>query len=113
MKQIEVKLLGLNELGVKELNEYYKHNITKYDNWSPFKYGQTLGITKKRFKQPKAFYNSGLNTYVGNFDCQQLVLNEDGSECKYGGGNFSYQIKHFNHKIYEVEVIETFTEIKL
>ena len=32
MKQIEVKLLGLNELGVKELNEYYKHNITKYDN---------------------------------------------------------------------------------
>ena len=112
MKQIEVKLSGLNELGVKELNEYYKHNITKYNN-SPFELGQKFGITKKRFKQPKAFYNSGLNTYVGNYGSTQLVLNSDGSESEYDGPYFSFQIKHFDHKIYEVEVIETFTEIKL
>ena len=29
-KQIEVKLFGLNEFGVQEINEFYKHNITNY-----------------------------------------------------------------------------------
>jgi hypothetical protein len=31
-KMIEVKLTGLNKLGVQELNEYYKHNISENFN---------------------------------------------------------------------------------
>ena len=78
-KQIEVVLEGLNEFGVSELKEYYKHNIQKgYFVNTTFNVGDTLGITKKRFKNIKAFYRLGLDNYVGNFNCTQ-------SGCLLGG----------------------------
>ena len=113
MKQIEVKLFGLNELGVKELNEHYKHNIERYQSWNEFRLGQTLGLNKKRFKQVKSFYKHGLDNYVGSHDCTQLRLNEDGTDSKYSGPYFSYQIKHFVHEIYEVNIVETFTKVNI
>lgn len=109
-KQIEVKLFGLNELGVSELNEHYKHNISvNYVN--EFKLGDKLDFSKKRFKNSNLFYKEGLDNYIGFFDCKQRLLDENGNESKYDGPCFSLQIKHFVHKIYEVEVVETYTEI--
>ena len=109
-KQIEVKMFGLNELGVSELNEYYKYNLQfgYFGNGFTFGVGDTLGIKRKRFKNVKAFYKLGLDNYIGNFDCTQSGENRERV-----GGYFSLQIKHFNYKIYEVEVVETLTEVNL
>ena len=115
-KQIEVKLFGLNELGVSELNEHYKYNIQFYSErgwWKPFELGQKLGFTKKRFKNSNLFYKSGLDNYIGFYDCKQALVNDDGSESEYGGPYFSLQIKHFVHEIFEVEVVETYNKITL
>jgi len=113
-KQIEVVLNGLNEFGVSELKEYYKYNFHfGYFVNTDFNIGDTLSITKKRFKNVKAFYKLGLDNYVGNFNCTQCGIDEDGNEINRTGGYFSLQIKHFNYKIYEVEVIETLTEVNL
>jgi len=107
-KQIEVRLNGLNELGVKEINEFYAPNIKVYGNNFPlFKIGDKIVNQKKRFKQTKSFYKTGLETYVGHYDCSQF--REDG----YPGPYFSLQLKHFNHEIYEVEIIETYKQIVL
>jgi hypothetical protein len=109
-KQIEVVLNGLNEFGVSELNEYYKYNLQfgYFGNGFTFGVGDTLGIKRKRFKNVKAFYKLGLDNYVGNFNCTQSGRNKEQV-----GGYFSLQIKHFNYKIYEVEVVETLTEVNL
>ncbi len=108
-KQIEVVLNGLNEFGVSELKEYYKYNFHfGYFGRDELGLGDTLGITKKRFKNVKAFYRLGLDNYVGNFNCTQSGENRERV-----GGYFSLQIKHFNYKIYEVEVVETLTEVTL
>jgi hypothetical protein len=79
--------------------------------------GQTFhpGIywAKKRFKQLKSFYKLGLDNHVGYFDCLQMILNEDGTISQNHGPYFLLQIKHFVHKVYEVEVVEKFTEVSL
>jgi len=106
-KQIEVKLFGLNEFGVQEINEFYKHNIIKY-NWEPFKLGDKFGYTKKRFKNINEFNSKGLDNYIGFFDTKQYIPNS-----KLPGGYFEFNIKHFVHEIYEVEVVETLRKITL
>jgi hypothetical protein len=108
-KIIEVRLNGLNELGVKELNEHYKLNI-KQGYFKEFTLENTLGINKKRFKQVKSFENLGLENYITTFDCAQSRLNEDGSRSEYCGPCFSAQLKHFNHEIYEIEITEVITK---
>ena len=108
-KMIEVKLTGLNKLGVQELNEYYKHNISK-GYVREFQLGDNLGVKKKRFKQVKSFENLGLENYITNFDCTQLILDESGNESLFSGPYFSIQLKHFIHEIYDIEIIETFTK---
>jgi len=89
-KQIEVKLLHLNELGVKELNEYFVgegvfDRIFTTDDCP-------LSNRKKRFKDVK------------NFSSESHVVHYDG---------FDLQIKHFVCEVYEVEVVEKFTQINL
>ena len=108
-KMIEVKLTGLNKLGVQELNEYYKHNISK-GYVREFQLGDNLGVKKKRFKQVKSFENLGLENYITNFDCTQLILDESGNKSLFNGPYFSIQLKHFTHEIYDIEIIETFTK---
>lgn len=112
-KQIEVKLNGLSQLGVDELNEYYKHNIER--NWcNVFKVGDNEGgIKHKRFKNSNLFYRDSLNNHICYINCTQLLLDENGEQSKYSGGNFLLQIKHFNYEIYEVEIVETFTKVNL
>ena len=106
-KQIEIKLFGLNELGVSEMNEFYRHNQTEYDT-HVYQIGDKLGYTKKRVKHIEHFYRTGLDFTIGLYDLKRHI---PGSE--YGGGFFELQLKHFKHKVYEVEVVETFTEISL
>ena len=108
-KIIEVRLNGLNELGVKELNEYYKHNISK-GYVREFQLGNNLGVKKKRFKQVKSFENLGLENHITNFDCAQLILDELGNKSLFSGPYFSIQLKHFIHEIYEINITETVTK---
>ncbi len=107
-KQIEVKLKGLNEFGVSELNEFYKHNIDK--DWvNKFILGdKCINLTKKRFKNINEFYKNGLESYIGLYEVKQYI-----PKSKYPGDYFSLQLKHFNHEIYEVEVVETMKKITL
>ena len=108
-KIIEVRLNGLNELGVKELNEHYKINI-KQGYVSEFTLENTLGIKKKRFKQVKSFENLGLENYITTIDLSQLRLNEDGKRRNIPGPKFTTQLKHHNYEVFEIEIIETFTK---
>jgi len=102
-KQIEVRMFGLSELGISEMNEYYKHNIIKY-NWEPFK-TSSFGKRKKRFKQIKDF---SLDSHIMTWDVKQHNPDNPREE-----GWFDLQVKHFVHEIYEVEVVEKFTQINL
>ncbi len=105
-KEIEIKLFGLNELGVNELNEHYKHNI-EVGYIKPYQVGNFKNYKKrKRIKQVKSFQNTGLDTYMFNVDLAQHI---PGNE--YHGPYFSLQLKHFKHEIYEVELVETFKKI--
>lgn len=106
-KQIEVKLFGLNEFGVSEINEFYKHNIIKYD-WGLFKLGDKFGYTKKRFKNINEFNSKGLDNYIGFFDTKQYT-----PDSNLPGDYFQFLLKHFTHEIYEVEVVETMKKITL
>ena len=106
-KQIEVKLNGLNQLGVQEINEFYQPNIELY-GWDKFKLGDKFGLTKKRFKNSNEFYKNGLDTYIYFFDCKQYIPNSN-----LPGDYFQFLLKHFNHEIFEVEVVETLRKITL
>jgi hypothetical protein len=89
-KQIEVKLLHLNELGVTELNEYFVGEGA-YDRVFTTNDCPLLN-RKKRFKDVK------------NFSSKSHIINYDG---------FNLQVKHFACEVYEVEVVEKFTQINL
>ena len=104
-KQIELRLFGLNETGVNELNEFYKDNIR--ENYiEPFQIGEYKDIKRKRIKQINSFTNTGLDTHITLVNIAQHI---PGSE--YHGSYFSLQLKHFKHEVYEVEIVETFKKI--
>jgi len=102
-QQIEVRLFGLNELGVKEMNEFYKANI-KLDYISEFKLGEKFGFNKKQFKNPNNF--KGLDTRLGSFGIKQAFIDKHGNEIDNPGNNFEWLLKHFKHEVYEVMIIE-------
>ena len=114
-KIIEVKLMGLNELGVKELNDFYKDNIEK-GYMEEFSFGDDYIIKKKRFKQFKEFDRVGLENYITTFNRTKVLVDEG----EYKGirylkevaesGRFALFLKHFNHEIYEIEIIEVITK---
>jgi hypothetical protein len=109
-KLIEVRFKGLNELGVKELNEFYKLNIEK-NKIQPFNLGSNDKVHfKKRYKQPKSFYKLGLNALVRTVDLVQS--REENKQYGYSC-YFKLQLKHYHYEIYEVEVIETVKQITL
>jgi hypothetical protein len=105
-KEIQVIIGGINQLGVDETNEFYKKNIEV--GWmKPVELGEML-VSNKRFKNSKSFYDKGLENYVGTYDCSQF----NGNGISYGP-SFSFQLKHFDHKIYEVNITETYDEVTL
>ena len=109
-KLIEVRFKGLNELGVKELNEFYKLNIEK-NYTQPWVLGSNDKVYfKKRYKQPKSFYKLGLDALVRTVD---LVQSRE--ENKYYGYScyFKLQLKHYCYEIYEVEITETIKQITI
>lgn len=106
-KVIEVRLNGLNELGVQELNEYYKHNISK-SHMKEFQLGDTLGPKKKRFKQIKSFDEYGVDNFITTVGYNQLMLDKDGNEITPSLINyFPLLLKHFDHEVFEVTEIIT------
>ena len=108
-KQIEVKLFGLNEFGVNELNEFYKLNL-ELKGSKPFTSEEFDEYPKhKRFKNANLFTFNGLDNYICDIDCTQVRT--DGLPGY--GPRFSLQVKHFKHEIYKVEVVETFKKITL
>lgn len=105
-KEIQVIIGGINQLGVNEINEFYKKNI-ELGYMKPVVLGEIL-VGNKRFKNIKSFYNKGLENYVGTYDCTQY------KEDKIGYGSmFSLQLKHFDYKVYEVSITETYDEVIL
>jgi hypothetical protein len=103
MKKLMFKVenLGLNELGVQELNEYYKGNIEK-GFINEFKLNDIIDNCKKKiYKQSKSFLKNKEDNYIGNIDCLQHIQNEE-----IPGPCFSLQLKHINYKITKIEVIE-------
>jgi hypothetical protein len=104
-KQIEIRMNGLNELGVREVNEFYKDNISE-GYFEPFELGDRLTSKRtKRIKQPKGF---GLETELYTIDFKQHIIGN-----QYGGGWFRVKVKHIECEVYEVELVETFNKIIL
>ena len=105
-KEIQVIIGGINQLGVDEINEFYKKNIEL--GYIPHVVLGEMSVGNKRYKNSKSFYDKGLENYVGTYDCTQYK--EDGVGY---GPRFSFQLKHFDHKIYEVSITETYDEVTL
>lgn len=104
-KQIVVKMLGLNELGVQEINEFYKDNISE-GYFEPFELGDHMTSSRtKRFKQIKDF---GPESFLYTVDLKQYIRGD-----QYGGGWFQVKVKHVNCEINEVEIVETSKKITL
>jgi len=93
--QYKVINLGLNELGVKEINEFYKTNIKK-NFFKEVKLGYRIGKSSKLFKQEKSFL--GLKD-ENDFDFVDCTSCDNG---KY----FRVLLKHINYKIVKLEVVE-------
>jgi len=101
-KQIEVKMFGLNELGVQETNEFYKDNI-EVGYCDEFKLNDHY--TSKRTKRIKQVKGFGPETVLYTIDLKQYIKGD-----KYGGGGwFQVKVKHVKCEIYEI--IETSTKI--
>ena len=97
-KEILVKWKGLNELGVQEVNEFYKDNI-KVGYCDRFELGDNLSSRKsKRIKQTKGF---GPETTLYTVDLKQHIIGD-----KSGGFWFKVKVKHVECDVFEVEVNE-------
>lgn len=105
-KYYYVVFSGLNELGVSEMNEFYKLNQEKY-NTRPYKLNDDVTKRSKRFRLIKQF---GPESHIETYDLKAVVMDKKGNESEWSGGFFSIRIKHMNHKVYEVN--ETYTLIE-
>lgn len=104
-KQIVVKMLGLNELGVSEINEFYKDNISE-GYFEPFELGDHMSSSRtKRFKQIKDF---GPESFLYTVDFKQHI-----KKSMLAGCYFPVKVKHVNCEISEVEIVETSRKITL
>lgn len=102
-KHIEVRMLGLNELGVQEINEFYKDNISE-GYFEPFELGEHCSTKRtKRFKQTNGF---GPESVLYTIDFKQHIKGD-----KFGGGWFQVKVKHVDCEVYEIEVKEKYTQI--
>jgi hypothetical protein len=106
-KHYYVVFSGLNELGVQEMNEFYKNSI-RLNYIKTFKLNADVTKRSKRFKLINQF---GPEAQVETYDLARSPVDENGNlDNYYGRSYFSIQIKHMNHEIYEVN--ETYTLFK-
>jgi hypothetical protein len=92
----KVENLGLNELGVKELNEYFKDRNTHYKE-GDFHLNQMFGKKTKKFKQAKSFLSRGGDNYVTTIE----AWDHDNRFVE-----FVLLLKHINSKITKIETDE-------
>jgi hypothetical protein len=95
---------GLNELGVSEMNEFYKYNQKKY-NTGVYKLNADVTKRSKRFRFIKQF---GPESLVETYD--QKATEGDDNRGMIESSWFKIKIKHMNHEVYEVN--ETYTLVK-
>jgi hypothetical protein len=92
-KKYCVEITGLNELGVSELNEFYKHNIE-------FNYINPYNVGRRVTKDSKYFFNNK------NFSLESTIISlkakVDENNKKVDGSSFKIKLKHLNYKVYEV-----------
>jgi hypothetical protein len=125
-KHYYVVFSGLNELGVQEMNEYYKHNQRLY-NIRVFKLNDKVTKRSKRFRLISQF---GPESIVEIYDLKREDIDENGNKDVHPNdihsnlspelrelldqyetkSYFDIQIKHMNHEVYEVN--ETYTLVK-
>jgi hypothetical protein len=106
-KHYYVVFSGLNELGVQEMNEFYKNSI-RLNYIKTFKLNADFTKRSKRFKLINQF---GPEAQVETYDLARSPVDENGNlDNYYGRAYFTIQIKHMNHEVYEVN--ETYTLVK-
>lgn len=94
MKKIfKIKLVGLNEFGVNEIEQYYKPNIEKYGR-SAIMPESSVGYNPLNFKTKTLKREPNPETHIGSYDC--CLYNPD---LIGNGPKFSLQLKHFNYEI--------------
>lgn len=104
--EIQVIFQGINGLGIKEVNEFYKPNI-ELGMIKPFGECYNL-INGKRFKNSNLFYKKGLENIVGTVGYNQYKEDGIGDNLR-----FIFQLKHFNTAIYEVKVTEVWNMVEI
>jgi hypothetical protein len=102
-KQYYVEVTGLNELGVNELNEFYKYNI-EFNYINPYRVGRL--VTNQKSKYFSNTKNFGLES---TFISLKAKVDENGK--KVDGSSFQIKLKHLNCKVYEVGT--TTKEVKI
>jgi hypothetical protein len=103
---------GLNQLGADALNQYYEEqfksgNIKQSDvknnryTYCPNKFKVGDKVATKRSKRFKITNDCFSESIFENYHRLDLFI------------GFELKIKHFNCTVYEVEVVETFKEVKI
>jgi hypothetical protein len=106
-KHYYVVFSGLNELGVSEMNEFYKNSI-RLNYIKTFKLNADFTKRSKRFKLINQF---GPEAQVETYNLARSPVDENGNlDNYYGRAYFTIRIKHMNYEIYEVN--ETYTLVK-
>jgi len=99
--QYKVINLYLNELGAKELNEWYESKLyrPRYD----IKEGAIFGPPTKTYKMIKSFIKLGENNVI------HRMWDHDNN----GYYTLFYiQLKHINYQLIKLEITETETEVE-
>jgi hypothetical protein len=95
--QFKVINLGLNELGVKEFNNFYKENIER-GYIREVIVGERYSTKSKVFKQEKSFLEKGIENEFGSFGIKA---------CSEGQPYFIFKLKHINYKIVKLVLLES------
>jgi hypothetical protein len=100
-KQIEVKILGIKQDALDEINEWARANSNTY---SPYTSNNFKYIKPKTYKNIRSLKKSGLEKVIDTLYTWRDFYNKQ---------TFDLKLKHLNIEVYEVEVIKNYTKIEL
>ena len=102
MKNVfKIKLIGLNEFGASEIENYYKPNIEKYGRRAIL-FTANVGDNPFRFRTKTTKIKPNDETYIGSYDCHLYNPDLIGY-----GPKFSLQLKHFNYEVETFSLVKT------
>jgi hypothetical protein len=100
-KFIEVKLLGIKQDALDEINSWFKATVKIKRDYSPNNFKH---LKSKAYKRIDKFNELGLENLVHTMYVWEDVHNKQ---------SFDLKLKHFNIETYEIEIIETRTKIEV